>query len=174
LKVFSESKISQFVEHGDALLADVNKQNQPFPGFADAIPKYNLQSGIIKERSIVTVKWTKDPAHAPAPGVYAALDIISRFENIDRYCGFLILYQATDGGVLRVMREESNFLDDATAKSIEQQHSMTGVDKAWAQLSGNCPNYRVESGAVGGANGILGRLPHRCRGATGTSRKPQR
>jgi hypothetical protein len=126
------------------LLTDLNRQDQPFQGFSDAIQKFNLLSGPVKEQRIVTVTWTKNPAAAPAPGVYAALDVVSLFANIDRYCGFLILYQSPAGGPFRVMREENNFLDNATAEKIEQQHSRADVDRAWAQLSAHCPNYTAE------------------------------
>ena len=75
---------------------------------------------------------------APLPGIYAALDLVSRFANIDRHCGYLVLYQAPSGGVFQIMRQEDNFLDNVTAK----QSSPEEVDKIWAGLSAHCPGYQ--------------------------------
>ena len=123
------------------LLADINRSHQPFAPFAAEISKFNSTAGSVLERRIVTVTWTKDPAQADAPGVYAALDLVSRFANVDRHCGFLILYQPPSGGGFRVMREEDNFIDNATAAGIVRQHSQAELDAAWAQLTSRCPNY---------------------------------
>jgi hypothetical protein len=127
-----------------ALLADQNK-TQKLPEFTEQILKFNLLAGSTKDRRIVKITWTMDPDLAPAPGVYAALDVVSKFENIDRFCGVLILYQPPSGNTFQVMREESNYFDNATAKRIEQQQSRTEVDKLWKKISANCPNYQAET-----------------------------
>lgn len=124
-----------------ALLADINREHQALADFAAEASKFNQQAGAAIERRVTKITWTRDPADAPAPGVYAALDLTSTFANIHRHCGFLILYQPPDGGTFKVMREESNFLDDPAAKTIEQQHSQAELDKVWAQVSAHCPNY---------------------------------
>ncbi len=125
-----------------AFLADVNRKDQPFPAFADRLRQFNAQAGVVLDRHIVTVTWTNNPAKAPLPGVYVALDLVSRFANIDRHCGYLVLYQAPSGGPFQVMREEDNFLDNAMAASIAQKSSPAEVDATWATLSSHCPNYR--------------------------------
>lgn len=121
------------------LLADMNKQDQTLQRFSEATLNFNEVAGPVKARQIVKVTWTKDPPRAPAPGVYVALDDVGRFANIDRYCGFVILYQPPSGGSFKVMREESNFLDNATALKIEQQRSRAEVETMWGQLSAHCP-----------------------------------
>ena len=124
-----------------AWLADVNKQQQTLSQFNDATRQFNAEAGRVRERTIVQVTWTKDPAQGPFPGVYAAVDLRSRFENIDRHCGYIVLYQRPSGGGFLVMRREDNFLTNATAESIEKRGSSADVDRAWADLSRNCPNY---------------------------------
>jgi len=114
--------------------ADLNKQNTSLADYKTNIEKMNAEIGPVIERRIVKVTWTKDSPQAPIPGVYAAIDLVSRFANADRYCGFLILYQASAGGDFKVMREEANFMNNQTA-------SASGADEAWAKLSTNCPNY---------------------------------
>lgn len=124
-----------------ALLADLNRKDQPFDAFAHRLRDFNARAGAVKERRVTTVTWTKDPAHAPAPGVYVALDLISRFANVDRHCGYLVLYQAPTGGDFAVMREEDDFLDNDAAAKIAKQHSQADVETTWAQVSANCPGY---------------------------------
>ncbi len=124
-----------------AMLEDGNRALQSFADFARALADFNARAGAVTERRIVTVTWTKDPAQAPKPGVYAAIDIVSRFANIDRDCGYVVVYQPPAGGAFRVAREEENLMTNADATVIERQHSEAGVEAAWSQLSARCPNY---------------------------------
>jgi Protein of unknown function (DUF4019) len=114
--------------------ADLNKQHTPLADYKTNMEKMNAELGPVIERRIVKVTWTKDSPQAPIPGVYAAIDLISRFANADRHCGYLILYQAPVGDDFKVMREEANFMDNKTANA-------SGAEEAWAKLSVNCPNY---------------------------------
>jgi hypothetical protein len=95
----------------------------------------------VKERRIVKLTWTKDPANAPAPGVYAVLDLASRFENIDRHCGYIILYQPDGGAPFLVQRFEQNFITNADAQTIALKQSVQALYQTWLNLSKRCPNY---------------------------------
>jgi hypothetical protein len=59
----------------------------------------------------------------------AAVDIATRFSTVDRYCGYVILYQKPSGGDFEVMREEINYIDNATAAKIEQEQSRAALDR---------------------------------------------
>lgn len=134
-----------------ALLADFDRKDQPFSAFSERLRKFNAKAGAVKERRIFRIAWTKDPKQAPAPGVYAALDLVSRFANIDRHCGYVVLYQPPEGGAFRVMREEAYFLDNATASSVKKQKSRAAVEAAWSQISAHCPNYSAAAAESGAA-----------------------
>lgn len=96
---------------------------------------FALISGAITERNVTHINWSQNPAGAE-PGVYVAIDITARFENIDRYCGFIILRQAPAGGAFQVTRIEENFLDNPTAARLGAQ-----ADPTWARMvQDNCPN----------------------------------
>jgi hypothetical protein len=112
-----------------------------FADFSRTLASFNKRAGAVRERRIVNVTWTKDPAQAPMPGVYAAIDIVSRFANVDRDCGYLVVYQPPAGGGFRVSREEENLMTNADAAVIERQHSAAAVASAWSQLASRCPNY---------------------------------
>ena len=87
------------------------------------------------------ITWTKDPANAPAPGVYAAVDLASRFDNIDRHCGYIVLYQNNASTPFLVVHQEDNYITNAHARQIAMKQSPQAVDEIWERLSKNCPNY---------------------------------
>ncbi len=127
-----------------AMLDPPNQQKQPLPAFAQRVTAFNAVAGKPLQRRITKLTWTTDSPQAPAPGVYVALDLISRFESVDRHCGFLVLRQAPLGGPFRVVREEEYFFRDSETKEMAAKGQ--DVDAVWAQLSAHCPNY-----AAGGA-----------------------
>lgn len=125
-----------------AMLAEINRNAQPLAQFIQQNRDFHQQSGPAAERRILKITWTKDSPSAPVPGIYAAVDIVARFANIDRYCGFVILYQRPSAGDFEIMREERNYIDNPTAASIEQQQSRAALDRQWAAMAAYCPNYK--------------------------------
>ncbi len=113
----------------------------PQPVFSQMLTAFNVKAGPVVERRITMLTWTKDPPGGPAPGVYAAFDLVSRFAKVDRHCGYLVLYQPPAGGPFRVARQQDVYMDNATASAITADGKQS-VDDAWAQLSSACPNYR--------------------------------
>lgn len=128
-----------------AMMSELNKRTLPFAQFVDRNQKIHAQSGPLRQRSILKVTWTKDPAAAPLPGVYAAIDVASQYESVDRHCGYIVLYQKNDGDDFQVMRQEANFIDNAMAQKIEHEKSRAELDRLWAKLAANCPNYDAGS-----------------------------
>jgi hypothetical protein len=124
-----------------ALMADGQKAVQTFEQFSTRLAEFNAAAGPVKERRIVRITWTKDPKAAPAPGIYAAVDLVSRFANIDRHCGFIVLYQPDALTSFRVARQEDGFMTNAQALQIERTQSHDAVEALWAQITRTCPNY---------------------------------
>lgn len=93
------------------------------------------------EWRVSTITWSKDPGRSPIPGVYVAVDHTARFANIDRYCGYIILYQETDDSDFVIVRHEMSFIDNDTAQGIVAKHSKEKLDELWIQASRYCPNY---------------------------------
>lgn len=125
-------------------LVAANRRDQSLATFSLQLAKFNTLAGAVRERRITQLTWTKDPANAPAPGVYAAFDLTSRFANVDRHCGYVVLYQSPNGGAFQVMRQEYAYIDNATALDLEKQEKGR-VITAWSQLSATCPNYHDDA-----------------------------
>ena len=126
-------------------LADAQKRSVSLSDFLNNVSSFNSKSGESLAHKVLQITWTKDPRGGPFPGVFAAVDIASKYAKIDRACGYLIMYQPPTGGPFLVLREEMNFLDNATAASIVKQHSQGEVDRIWKELSASCPNYLAEA-----------------------------
>jgi len=123
------------------------KNHLPLNEFIAQNEKFNQLAGNLKARNITKITWTKDPKSAPYPGIYVSADLNSQFINIDRYCGYIVLYQATPTSSFEVMREEKNYLDNSTAQYIVQQRSLDYLKTSWDSLSKACPNY--DPGSLG-------------------------
>lgn len=123
------------------MLNAITRQQQPREAFVREAERFRAVAGSSKFWRVQKVTWTKDPAQAPFSGIYAAIDLVAQFTNVDRYCGFMVVYQPPDGGEFSIMRRESTYLDNVTARSIEEKHSKSELVKAWAQASTHCPNY---------------------------------
>lgn len=127
-----------------AMMTDVMKQSVPEKVFIEAKRSFRIVAGPLKKREFLQVTWTKDSPKAPLPGIYAAIDVGSYFEKIDRHCGYIVMYQKAEGGAFSVMREEANFILNAQADDIVRKHSAAELGKIWDGLAKNCPNYQAE------------------------------
>ncbi len=125
-----------------AMLGDGLKRLLPFDQFATSARKFAIQGGSLKDRRALKLTWTKDPSNAPQPGIYAALDVASRFVGVDRHCGYLILYKGSLAEKFHIVREENNMINNVTAAKIERDKSRAELDRLWASLASNCPNYQ--------------------------------
>jgi Protein of unknown function (DUF4019) len=132
-------------EQAYAMMAEPNRHLQPLQQFISQNQTFHARSGALKRHTILKVTWTKDPPRGPFPGVFAAIDIASQYTNVDRHCGYVVLYQRSANDRFEIMRQEDNFIDNATAQAIEQQKSRAELDKLWARLAANCPNYSSSS-----------------------------
>lgn len=118
-------------------LADQNKARVARADYLRDAAVFHMKSGPVVRHAITRTTWTKDAPNGPAPGVYAAIDISSRYVKVDRHCGTLIMYQPPAGGDFRVMREDFTWIDNASASRFTGRE----IETYWAQVSARCPNY---------------------------------
>jgi hypothetical protein len=141
VQVFLDAVESGRYAEAYGLQAEVKKRDQTLVQFTQDAQKFQTLAGPLKFWRALKVTWTKDPSRAPSAGIYVVVDLAGQFANVDRDCGYLVLFQPPSGGDFAVMRRENNYLDNATAHKIEEKQSKAGLAKVWSQLSRYCPNY---------------------------------
>jgi hypothetical protein len=129
-------------EQAYAMMTEGNRNLASLAKFAGPHQQFNARSGALKQRTVLKVTWGKDPPTGPLPGVYAAIDIAAAYANVDRYCGYVVMYQKSAGDRFEIMRHESNYLWNDDADRIEREKSRAALDQAWRQLAAYCPNYK--------------------------------
>jgi hypothetical protein len=120
--------------------AQLNRQ-EAADQFAAREQAFSALAGDVAFWRVSKITWGKDPGGAPFPGVYVAVDLVGKFDNVDRACGYIILHQPSGASAFEIMRRENNYLDNATAQRIETKSSKEQLAETWAQLSRHCPNY---------------------------------
>lgn len=137
------------IEAGDdrgayAMMTPGQQATIPFAEFAAFNAGFRTRAGALRARRVLRLTWTKDPADAPRPGIYAAFDLSAAWSNVDRECGYAIFYQEAEGAPFRLGRIESNLIANGEAGEIERTQGRAALDQAWAALTQRCPNYRPE------------------------------
>jgi hypothetical protein len=83
------------------------------------IKQFNDKVGKVLKRQIIKVTWYSNPPSSPSPGVYAAVDYISQFDNVNIHCGYVAWQQAKNGEFL-IVREEENYIDKITQTGMKE------------------------------------------------------
>lgn len=96
-----------------SLKASISEKN-----WLASVKQFNSKAGKSLTRTVSKLTWYNNPPSSPTPGIYAAADYVSQFENVDIHCGFVIWKQQNDGS-FQVVREEENFIDKATQSTMK-------------------------------------------------------
>jgi hypothetical protein len=112
-----------------AQLSPIQKEALPYERFTSLAISFNASSGAVEQRAIKKLSWYVNPPQV-APGVYVAVDVVSRFANIPLHCGFIAWQEQADGSFLLV-REEQNYIDAATFANMKTED----IDKARVQFT---------------------------------------
>ena len=114
-----------------ALFAESLKAGISEHNWLDSVKQFNAKAGKPLKRQVSKLTWYNKPPISATPGIFAAADYISQFENVDIHCGFVIWKQQQDGS-FQIVREEENFIDKAT------QSTMTDIDIASIKAKYGC------------------------------------
>jgi hypothetical protein len=89
-----------------AFLADVFKSNMTIDEWRVAVAETKERLGALRSRSVRRIVWYEDPADAPLPGTYIAIEFDSVYEKAPRHFRYVVLHTQGDEP-FRVMRDES-------------------------------------------------------------------
>jgi len=115
------------------------KANIPADRYRDDNQTLRQSTGVALARQFNQVTWTKGSPSAPAPGIYVAIDVVAKYEKVDRFCGYVVLHQSGPSAPFLVLRVENNYIANADAAASK---SASDLRAAWQRLTANCPNYR--------------------------------
>ncbi len=71
--------------------------------------------GALQQREQTNVTWYDNPSNAPLPGLYVAVDYVSRYAELAQHTEFLVWYRERDGMPFALTRHETNAVDKASA-----------------------------------------------------------
>lgn len=143
-------QFNALVEAGDydtahAMMSEAFRAEYPLAKFRSARAQARADRGAQIARDLVKITWTKDSSAVPYPGTYLAIDASARFDSVDRFCGYTILYLAPGAQDFMVMRFQETFLDNAAYAQIALRSSEVQALLVWRALARSCPNYTPEA-----------------------------
>lgn len=121
-----------------ALLGPEMRSRSMLSTFFDQSNRARTAAGAVRERRVLRVTWSKDPPGAPAPGIYAVVDVTAKHARIDRACGMLVWHQRSEGAAFRLLRIDMKQIDNATADDFATRQGQATLDAAWARISASC------------------------------------
>lgn len=142
-------KFYALIEAGDydaahAMMSESFRPQYPLARFRSDRAEARSLRGAVIARDLIKVTWTKDSPAVPYPGTYLAIDASARFEAVDRFCGYTILYLAPGAQDFVVMRFEETLVDNAAFAEIAETNSPLQALLVWRLVSRSCPNYTPE------------------------------
>lgn len=86
-------------------LTSIFQRNLTPEAWRDSVTERNVKAGKRLSRKLRGVVWYDNPTNAPLPGLYAAVEFDSVFENTDKHFQFVILH-SQDKAPFKIMRNE--------------------------------------------------------------------
>ena len=114
---------SRYFEHMDrkeydamyAMFTDGMRATAPFREWRTFMRESRRDWGKLEHRAQANVTWYNDPPNAPRPGLYVAVDYVSRYAELAQHTEFLVWYRERDGMPFALTRHETNAVDKASA-----------------------------------------------------------
>lgn len=98
-----------------AMFTDGMRAAAPFREWRTFMRETHRDWGTLEQREQTNVTWYSDPPNAPRPGLYVAVDYVSRYANLAQHTEFLVWYRERDSMPFALTRHETNAVDKASA-----------------------------------------------------------
>ncbi len=114
---------ARYFEHVDrkeydaayALFSDEMRAMAPLREWRTFMREEPRNWGALEQREQTNVTWYNDPPNAPRPGLYVAVDYVSRYANLAQHTEFLVWHRERDAMPFALTRHETNAVDKASA-----------------------------------------------------------
>jgi hypothetical protein len=124
---YQSFKDNEKLAEGYSLLSAEMKKFFSVNEWREATTSFNARAGTLIQRAVVKISFSVNPAGA-TPGIYAAVDFVGKFENLDTYCGYLVWFRQPDGSWL-LRREEQSEITHAEARKLGPEALASVKDK---------------------------------------------
>ena len=104
------------VEEAYARFSPSQKATVPFQTYRESVAAFNTKAGAVTARSLTKITWYKDAPQGP--GVYAAVDFSSEFQNLALHCGYVVWQEQLDGS-FAIVREENNVIEKTMVTKLK-------------------------------------------------------
>ncbi len=94
------------------LLTPLFRANLTADEWRNSVAERKAQLGQLLSRKLKRVVWYENPANAPLPGTYVAVEFDSDYEHTDKHFQYIMLH-SQHGEPFRVMRHQSTVLNKA-------------------------------------------------------------
>lgn len=100
-----------------AMFSDSMKQAVRLESWQSSAEQFNAKAGTVLSRTVSKIAWYNHPPTSLTPGIFAAADYESRFENIDIHCGYVAWRKESNG--FQLVREEENYIDKKSQANMK-------------------------------------------------------
>lgn len=98
-----------------AMYSEEMRALAPFDEWRDHGRASRAAWGALERRDRANITWYLDPPNAPRPGLYVAVDYVSRYAGLAQHTEYLIWYRAGAGSGFELTRHETNAVDKPSA-----------------------------------------------------------
>jgi hypothetical protein len=98
-----------------AMFSDDMRAMAPLREWRKLMREQSRDWGTLERREQTEVTWYDNPANAPRPGLYVAVDYASRYTLLAQHTEFLVWHRERDGMPFALTRHETNAVDKAAA-----------------------------------------------------------
>lgn len=106
-------------------------------GEANAVA--HRQRGEFLSRHVRRITIYKDPPEAARKGIYAAIDFSGAYQNLEIYCGYMVLFKESPESTYRFVRLEEATLRRDLAEQLMREARLDELDRARGQMLRRCP-----------------------------------
>jgi hypothetical protein len=123
----------------------------PFHEWLAVSQQSRQQMGDLQERKQAKVTWYLDPPDSPGPGLYAAVDFVSRYANSRQHSEYLIWFRKKKPDAFMLTRHETTFLVDQVSNADTDSMPAAGAQPV-ASLPKAKPLEEAEGDVIGFQN----------------------
>jgi hypothetical protein len=123
-------------DRAHAMFSADMRRMAPLPAWRETTQATRAEWGALAGREQVRITAYRDPKDAPRPGLYIAVDYVSRYANLAQHTQYLVWHREREGDAFALIRHETN--------AVEKQAAARGAPLPGAE-PGRIPYPNIET-----------------------------